>query len=74
MEDDRSIADPPVTIAEQHRQQIADKTLPDNQTRLEIIRKLELITQSVCLRNFFGLGFDHTPQPITVSYDLLIRE
>ena len=47
MEDDRSIADLLATVAGQYRKQIADDTLPKNKTRLEIIRRLELISQSI---------------------------
>jgi len=47
MEDDRSIAELLTTVAGQYRKQIADETLPTNQTRLQTIRKLELIVQSI---------------------------
>ena len=47
MEDDHSIADLLSTVARQYRKQIADSTLSRNKTRLEIIRRLELITQSI---------------------------
>lgn len=47
MEDDRSIADLLTTVAGQYRKQIADDTLPNNQTRLQTIRRLELIVQSI---------------------------
>jgi len=47
MEDDRSIASLLATVAGQYRKQIADETLPMNQTRLETIRRLELIVQSI---------------------------
>ena len=47
MEDDRSIADLMATVAGQYRKRIADDTLPKNQTRLQTIRKLELIVQSI---------------------------
>ena len=35
------------TVAAQYRKQIADPTLQANQTRLEIIRRLDLIKQSI---------------------------
>ena len=47
MEDDRSIADLLATVAGQYLKRIADDTLPKNQTRLQTIRKLELIAQSI---------------------------
>jgi hypothetical protein len=47
MEDDRSIADLLATVAMQYRKQITDDTLPKNKTRLEILRRLELISQSI---------------------------
>lgn len=47
MEDDRSIADLLSTVAGQYRKQIADNTLSKNNTRLDIIRRLELISQSI---------------------------
>ena len=47
MEDDRAIADLLTTVASQYRKQIAEDTLPRNRTRLEIIRRLELISQSI---------------------------
>ena len=47
MQDDHAIADLLSTLARQYRKQIADQALPQNKTRLEIIRKLELITQSI---------------------------
>ncbi len=47
MEDDPAIADLLSTVAGQYRKQIADDTLPKNKTRLEIIRRLELIAQSI---------------------------
>ena len=47
MQDDHAIADLLSTLARQYRKQIADQTLPKNQTRLEIIRRLELIAQSI---------------------------
>jgi len=47
MQDDHAIADLLSTLARQYRKQIADQSLPRNQTRLEIIRKLELIAQSI---------------------------
>ena len=47
MEDDHFIADLLSTIANQYRKQITDDTLAKNRTRLETIRRLELITQSI---------------------------
>ena len=47
MEDDRSIADLLAAVAMQYRKQIADDTLPKNKTRLETLRRLELISQSI---------------------------
>ncbi|BBO75157.1 hypothetical protein DSCW_25740 [Desulfosarcina widdelii] len=47
MEDDRSIADLLTAVAGQYRRRIDDPTLPQNTTRLETIRRLELIVQSI---------------------------
>ena len=47
MEDDQSIADLLSTLAGQYQKQIADDTLAKNKTRLEIIRRLDLISQSI---------------------------
>ena len=47
MQDDHAIADLLSTVAAQYRKQIADETLPKNKARLEIIRRLELIVQSI---------------------------
>jgi hypothetical protein len=47
MDDDQSIADLLLTVARQYHQQIADDTLAKNKTRLEIIRRLDLISQSI---------------------------
>ena len=47
MQDDDAIADLLSTLARQYRKQIADQTLPKNKTRLEIIRRLDLIAQSI---------------------------
>lgn len=47
MQDDLAIADLMSAVARQYHKQIADDTLPPNQTRLEIIRRLELISQSI---------------------------
>lgn len=47
MKEDQTIADLLSTVARQYRKQIADDTLPKNKTRLEIIRRLELISQSI---------------------------
>ncbi|WP_372683261.1 hypothetical protein [Desulfosarcina sp.] len=35
------------TLARQYHKQISDQTLPKNKTRLEILRRLELIAQSI---------------------------
>ena len=47
MQEDHAIADLLSTLARQYRDQIEDQTLPQNKTRLEIIRRLELIAQSI---------------------------
>ncbi len=47
MQDDHAIADLLSTLARQYHKQIADQTLPKNKTRLEILRRLELIAQSI---------------------------
>jgi hypothetical protein len=47
MQDDHAIADLLSTLARQYRKQIADSTLSKNKTRLEIVRRLELIAQSI---------------------------
>ena len=47
MKDDNAIADLMATVAAQYRKQISDPTLHANQTRLEIIRRLDLIKQSI---------------------------
>ena len=47
MEDDHAIADLLVIVARQYRNQIADDTLPKNKARLDIIRRLELVSQSI---------------------------
>ena len=47
MDNDNALADLLSTVAGQYRKQIADETLPKNRTRLEIIRRLELISQSI---------------------------
>ena len=47
MQDDHAIADLLSTVARQYRKQITDSTLSKNKTRLEIIRRLELIAQSI---------------------------
>jgi hypothetical protein len=47
MQDDHAIADLLSTLAGQYRRQIADSTLSKNKTRLEIVRRLELIAQSI---------------------------
>ncbi len=47
MQDDHAIADLLSTVARQYQKQIADDSLPKNKTRLETIRRLELIAQSI---------------------------
>ena len=47
MKEDQTIADLLSTVSKQYRKQIADDTLPKNKTRLEIVRRLELISQSI---------------------------
>ena len=47
MQEDHAIADLLSTVAGQYRRQIADSTLSKNKTRLEIVRRLELIAQSI---------------------------
>ena len=47
MQDDHAIADLLSTLARHNHKQIADQTLPKNKTRLEILRRLELIAQSI---------------------------
>ena len=47
MEDDHSIADLMAAMAEQYRRRIDDPTLSKNTTRLETIRRLELVVQSI---------------------------
>ena len=47
MQEDHAIADLLSTLAGQYRRQIADSTLSKNKTRLEIVRRLELIAQSI---------------------------
>ena len=47
MQEDNTIADLLSTVAGQYRRQISDSTLSKNKTRLEIIRRLELIAQSI---------------------------
>ena len=47
MQDDRNIADLISTVALQYQKQIGDETIPRNKTRMEIVRKLELISQSI---------------------------
>ncbi|HSO17929.1 MAG TPA: hypothetical protein VLT88_00640 [Desulfosarcina sp.] len=47
MEDDHSIADLLSIAARQYRQQIEDGSLAKNKTRLEILRRLELISQAI---------------------------
>ena len=47
LKDDHAIADLLSTVAGNNRDYISDETLPKNKTRLEIIRRLELIAQSI---------------------------
>jgi hypothetical protein len=47
MEEDCAIADLLSTVASQYRKLITDDTLPKNKTRMEVIRRLELIAQSI---------------------------
>ncbi len=47
LKDDHAIADLLSTVAGNNRDHISDETLPKNKTRLEIIRRLELIAQSI---------------------------
>jgi hypothetical protein len=47
MEDDQSIANLMSMIARHYQTQITDPGIPKNKTRLEILRKLELISQSI---------------------------
>ena len=47
MRDDTDIADLLSALADRYRRQIAAATLPRNQTRLDVLRRLELITESI---------------------------
>ncbi len=47
MQDDNDIADLLSALADRYRRQIAAAIPPPNQTRLDILRRLELITQSI---------------------------
>ena len=47
MANDESFANLIITIGKQYHDQINDKTFSNNKTRLEIVRKLELIKQSI---------------------------
>ena len=47
MPDDHALADLLSTLAAQYRKQIADDSLSKNKTRLEMIRKIDLISQSI---------------------------
>ena len=47
MEADRAIADLLAALAGQYRRQIMDPEEPPGRTRLETIRKLELVIQSI---------------------------
>ncbi len=47
MNDDQSIADLLSTVAGQYHRQINDESLAISQVRLETIRRLELIVQSI---------------------------
>jgi hypothetical protein len=47
LENDQSIADLMSMIARHYQTQITDPDIPKNKTRQEVIRKLELISQSI---------------------------
>jgi len=47
MPDDHAIADLLATVARNYRRQIDEDALPMNRTRLEVLRRLELISQSI---------------------------
>ena len=47
MEDDQSIANLMSMVARHYQMQITDPGIPKNKTRLDVIRKLELISQSI---------------------------
>jgi len=47
MEDDYAIADLLSTLADQYRRQITGRTRADNRIRLEMVRRLALISQSI---------------------------
>lgn len=47
MEDDQSIANLLYLIARHYQAQILDAHIPKNKTRLEILRRLELVSQSI---------------------------
>ena len=47
MEDDQSLANLMSVIARYYETQIKNPDIPKNKTRLEIIRRLELISQSI---------------------------
>jgi hypothetical protein len=47
MEDDYTIADLLSTLADQYRRQITGSTRADNRIRLEMVRRLALISQSI---------------------------
>lgn len=47
MENDQSIAELLAMIARHYQKQIEDADIPTNKIRLEVIRKLELVSQSI---------------------------
>ena len=47
MHDDQAIADLLIAVARQYQKRIADDTSSKNNTRLETVRRLELIVQSI---------------------------
>lgn len=47
MENDEEIANLIAALAEQYRKQVGDKEIPANDVRLEIVRKLALIADSI---------------------------
>ena len=47
MQDDQDIADLISSVALRYHQRLGDETIPKNKTRMEVVRKLELIAQSI---------------------------
>jgi hypothetical protein len=47
LENDEEIANLIVALAEQYRKQVGDQEIPVNDVRLEIVRKLMLIADSI---------------------------